>query len=286
MLLFRRRRMELHGAAASPQLKACLLVALLLLSGAFVLRGSLFGNQGASSGGFLTRLRGSQAAGAVTGGGQSEAGGLQGVGATERDPGFDESEPLLEQIRSKERRRVDRQSRLFDDKGILTEEEVTQHRRASRASDSTDLGGNGDKDEFLVSSESQAISRLSGADEQALLSDREAAMEMLSRGRRAEQVPADSNRSTALVLVSAPPPVTPLKVAPEQSTTVQDVDVEGETQDLATDVHLLADINDLQRRGVDEAIRPMEHAVDEDSEGVLVPRETDGTVDDDAVQRR
>ena len=278
--------MELHSAAASPQLKACLLLALLLLSGAFVMRGSLFGTQGAGSGGVLARLLGRQGAGAAgSGGGSVSGGGLQDVGAAERDPGFDDSEPLLEQIRSKERRRVDRQSRLFDDKGILTDEEVTQHRRASRTSESTDAGGE-DEDEFMVSSEAQAISRLSGADEQALLGDRDAVMEALSRGRRAEQVPAESNRSTALVLVSAPPPVTPLKVAAEQSTTVQDGDVEGETQELATDVHLLADINDLQRRGVDEAIRPIEHAVDEDSEGVMLPRETDGTVDDDAVQRR
>ena len=284
--------MELHSSSASPQLKACLLVALLLLSGAFVLRGSLFGRHGTGpgSGNALTRLLGGQAAGAG-GGGESEVAGLQDGAAAERDPGFDESEPLLEQIRSRERRRVDRQSRLFDDKGILTDEEVTKHRRAGRTSETTYVGAGGaggdgvqDEDEFLVSSEAQAITRLSGADEQELLGDRDAVMDMLSRVRKTEQ-PAGENRSTALVWVSAPPPVTPVKEV-ELSTTVQDGDVEGETQDLATDVHLLADINDLQRRGVDEAIRPIEHAVDEDEEGVLLPRDTDVTVDDDAVQRR
>jgi hypothetical protein len=132
-----------------------------------------------------------------------------------------------------------------------------------------------DEEPFLVSSEEQAVSRLAAANE-AALHDRDAIMDKLNRARVAAKMDeaqagtgagSDSKGSTAPALL-APPLVKPKEdkaVAGDGGDGVS----EEEIQDLATDVHLLADIDDLQRRDRDEAIRPMEHAVDNDEEGVL-----------------
>ena len=210
------RRMELNTAvASSQQLRACVLVAVLLVVGALVMRGASSAYSGVSS---LASLRSAGAAKRLGGG------------------GLDDTERLLGSSR---------------------------------------LDSNGDEEPFLVSSEEQAVSRLAAANE-AALHDRDAIMDKLNRARVAATIDdaqagtgagSDGKGSTAPALL-APPLVKPKEdkaVAGDGGDGVS----EEEIQDLATDVHLLADIDDLQRRDRDEAIRPMEHAVDNDEEGVL-----------------
>jgi hypothetical protein len=192
----------------------------------------------------------------------------------------------------------------LDDRGVLTEAEVKrsltqpggdepkggQTWRSDAGGEAiSQLGGGGGEEDadLLVSSESQAAERLEAAQEGVSLADRDAVMDKLTRAGRVadpdnEGAPADGGVAAVAVApahVAEAPSAGRVKAGRKTSSSTtttstsssdQPLEVETDIQDLPDDLHLLADIDDVSRREVDEAIRPMEHAVGDDEEGVLL----------------